>query len=226
MVRRTIGEPMTPALKDLSMYTQPMLFIPPEIELGLLEGTLKIFGSVVREADTGRIFKHLYDIVPSPERVEEAVKSMKLNPKIVVSVVAVTVAVGGAATFIVRKRRKRATLVAVDDLPKCVTDFEASLRAYVDAGRAGVLDAGIIEQFIVDLDEIKAFSEEGYEVKISLDDLVPLFGLVIAHTSKLAEAYDVELDDFDEQESDAEDRVVVSLRRHLEAQKTILAEAV
>lgn len=205
------------------MYTQPTLFIPPEIELGLLEGTLKLFGSIVRESDTGRIFKHLNDVVPSPEKVEDVVKSMKLNPKIVVSVVAVTVAVGGATTLIVRKRKKLARLVAVEDLPS-VTDFEASLRAYVDAGRTGDLDTEIVEKLIVDLDAIKAFSEGGHEVKISLDDLVPLFDLVIAHTPRLAEAYDVDLDDFDKQDDGPEDGVVMSLRRHLEAQKAILTD--
>lgn len=207
------------------MYTQPVLFIPPEIEFGLLEGTLKLFGSVVRESDTGRIFKHLNDIVPSSEKVEEAVKSMKLNPKIVVSVIAVTVAVGGATTYIVKKRKKQTKLVAVEDLPKCVTDFEASLRAYVDAGRTRSLNTNVVEKLILDLDAIKAFSEDGNEVKISLDDLVPLFDLVIDHTPRLAEAYDVHLDDFDLQEDDREDGVVVSLRRHLEVQKAILADA-
>lgn len=71
-----------------------------------------------------------------------------------------------------------------------------------------------------DLDAIKAFSNEGNEAKISLDDLVPLSDMVIAHTSRLAQAYNVEVADPDEQ-----DGVVVSLRRHLEAQKTILAVA-
>ena len=59
------------------MIDQPLLFVPPEIELGLLEGTLKLFGSVVREADTGRIYKHLTELVPSPEKAEEAVKNMQ-----------------------------------------------------------------------------------------------------------------------------------------------------
>ena len=209
------------------MYTQPMLAIPPEIQLGLLDGTLKLFGSVVRESDTGRIFKHLNDIVPSPEKIEEAVKGMKLNPKIVVSVVAVTVAVGGATTYLVKRRKKQAKPVAVQDLPECVTDFEASLRAYIDAGRAGALNTNIVEKLMLDLDAIKAFSEEGNEVKISLDDLVPLFDLVIAHTPRLAEAFEVRLDDFEdhEEDDDSEDGVVVSLRRHLKVQKAILANA-
>ena len=205
------------------MIDQPLLFVPPEIERGLLEGTLKLFGSVVREADTGRIYKHLTELVPSPEKAEEAVKSMKLNPKIVISVVAVAAVVGGGVTYLAKKR-KDSKLVPVEDLPECITNFDASLRTYIAAGREGALDAAIVARLLQDLDAIKAFSDEGNEVKISLDDLVPLFDMVIAHTSRLAEAYNVEVEDLNKQD-EAEDGVVVSLRRHLEAQKAILAEA-
>lgn len=205
------------------MIDQPLLLVPPEIELGLLEGTLKLFGSVVREADTGRIYKHLTELVPSPEEAQEAVKSMKLNPKVVISVVAVAAVVGGGVTYLV-KRRKDSKPVPVGDLPECITNFDAALREYIEAGREGALDAEIVERLLEDLDAIKAFSDEGNEVKISLDDLVPLFDMVIAHTSRLAEAYNVEVEDLDGQ-GDSEDGVVVSLRRHLEAQKAILAEA-
>lgn len=205
------------------MIEQPMLLVPNEIELGLLEGSLKLFGSVVREADTGRIYKHLTELAPSPEEVEEAVRSMKLNPKVVISVVAVVAAVGGSVTYLVKKR-KDSKLVPVEDLPECITNFDAALRAYIEAGREGALDAEIVEQLLTDLDAIEAFSQEGNEVKISLDDLLPMFNMVIAHTSRLAEAYDVKLEDIDEQ-ADSEDGVVVSLRRHLEAQKAILPEA-
>lgn len=205
------------------MIEQPLLFVPPEIEVGLLEGTLKLFGSVVREADTGRIYKHLTELVPSPEKAEEAVKSIKLNPKIVISVVAVAAVVGGGVTYLA-KRRKDAKLVPVEDLPECVTNFDASLRAYIEAGREGALDGEILERLLEDLDAIKAFSDGGNEVKISLDDLVPLFEMVIGHTARLAEAYNVEVEGLSD-ERDSEDGVVVSLRRHLEAQKAILAQA-
>ncbi|MBT9257386.1 hypothetical protein KMZ32_16805 [Phycicoccus sp. MAQZ13P-2] len=205
------------------MIEQPLLLVPPDIELGLLEGTLKLFGSVVREADTGRVYKHLTVLVPSPDKAEEAVRSIKLHPKVVISVVAVAAVVGSGVTYLVKKR-KGSRLVPVDALPECITNFDASLRAYIEAGREGALNAQIVERLLEDLDAIKAFSDEGHEVKISLGDLVPLFDMVIAHTPRLAEAYNVEVDDLDDQR-DSEDGVVVSLRRHLEAQKSILADA-
>lgn len=205
------------------MIDQPLLVVPPEIELGLLEGTLKLFGRVAREADTGRTYRHLTELVPSPETVEEAVKTMKLDPKVVISVVAVAAVVGGGITYLVKKR-KDSKLVPVETLPECMTNFDASLRAYIYAGREGALDAQIVERLLEDLDAIKMFSDEGNEVKISLDDLMPLFDMVTAHTSRLAEAHNVEVEDFDEQ-GDSEGGVVVSLPRHLEAQMVILAEA-
>jgi len=150
-------------------------------------------------------------------------RRMMLSPKVVISVVAVAAVVGGGVTYLV-KTRKDSKLVPVEDLPECITNFDASLRAYIAAGREGALDAQIVERLLEDLDAIKALSDEGNEVKISLDDLVPLFDMVIAHTSRLAEAYNVEVEDLNEQGA-SEDGVVVSLRRHLEAQKAILAEA-
>lgn len=178
---------------------------------------------MVREADPGRIYKHLTELVPSPEKAEEAFKNMKLNPRVVVSVVAVVAVAGGGATNLVKKR-KDSKPVPVEDLPECITNFVASLRAYIAAGREGALDARIVERLLEDLDAIKTFSDEGNEVKISLDDLVPLFDMVIAHTPRLAEAYNIEVEDLDEQD-DSDDGVVVFLRRHLQARKEILAEA-
>ena len=54
---------------------------------------------------------------------------------------------------------------------------------------------------------------------------MPLFDLVIAHTQRLAKAYDIHLDHLDVEGTDVEGGVVVSLRRHLEARKRILSEA-
>ncbi|MGX5691741.1 hypothetical protein ACWKWA_00995 [Dermacoccus abyssi] len=205
------------------MYTQPVLIIPPEIELGLVTGALKLFGGTVREADTGRIVKHLKSAVPSSQQVEQAAR--RLNAKIAVPVVAATVAVGGAATFLATKKRAKAARLAAESRPESVADFESSLRDYVEAGRTGALTADIVDRLITDLDALKAFSDSGNDVKISLDELVPLFDLVIAHTPRLAEAYDVDLQPITDPDEKSSDGVVVSLRRHLEAQKAILADA-
>jgi hypothetical protein len=205
------------------MYTQPLLDIPPEIEAGLMEGTLKLFGGVVREADTGQIVKHLKNAAPSSEQVEEAIK--KMNPKVVLTVVAVTAAVSGAAAYLWKKRGGATQLVVVESRPDCLVDFETSLRAYVESARTGTLAADVVDKLITDLDALKAYSEAGSDVTISFDELVPLFDLVIAHTSRLAAAYDVEGSQVDVQDDAPADGVVVTLRRHLEVQKNILENA-
>lgn len=73
---------------------------------------------------------------------------------------------------------------------------------------------------------VKALSGEETDVSISFDQLAPLFDLVIAHTPRLAKAFNVDLPDLGNataESSDVEDGVI-SLRRHLEAQKMILKE--
>lgn len=200
------------------MLTQPLLFVPPDIEAGLLDGSLKLFGSVVRDSDTGHIVKHLKNV----EQVENAVR--KSNPKVVVPVVACVVMLAGAATFMMRRRGK-AKEPARATRPECAVDFETFLRAYLEAGRAGALTTAIVDRLIVDLDAVRTFSEDGNDVKIPLDELVPLFDVVIAHTSTLADALHFELADLRDDELDDDTSVVISLRRNLEAQKAILEEA-
>ncbi|WP_344116824.1 hypothetical protein [Kribbella alba] len=77
------------------MITQPVLYVPPEIELRILAGKLFRSGSVVREVANGRIFKHLMEIAPEPQQVQEAMKGVKLNRKIVLPVVAIMAIMGG-----------------------------------------------------------------------------------------------------------------------------------
>jgi hypothetical protein len=100
-----------------------------------------------------------------------------------------------------------------------VVSFRASLKAYVDAGVEGCLDSDIVGQLVADLGAVEVYSSEG-AVVFTFDELMPFFELVTAHTPVLAKAYDVEFD-----EAAFEGGDVVSLRRHLEAQKRILDSA-
>lgn len=208
------------------MIVQPTLFVPPEIRAGLLDGSLTISGSIVRWAATGRIRNHLQPIeLPTPEATQAAVNRMPSGTR---TQYALAIAAGGAvlvggayALNCVLKKRAGASGLAAEDMPECVISFEASLRSYVKAGQTGTLNAEIVERLIGDLDAVKEFMEEGNTVLISLDKLVPLFDLVIAHTPRLAVAYNVDLKNLNGQDDDA-GGVVVNLRRHLEVQKSIL----
>lgn len=83
------------------------------------------------------------------------------------------------------------------------------------------LSPEIVERLASDLAAVQAYSEAGNVVSFTLDELLPLFEVVMAHTSILAKAFSVELT-LDDQDSD--EGVVVHLGRHLDAQARILAD--
>lgn len=211
------------------MYAQPVLHVPTEIQTLLLDGTLSRIGGVVRWSDSGRICAFLKEVdLPAPEVAPKALiarltSASKRQYALVIAGAGVVLLGGAFAASYVTKKQAAVRAVAAEEMPECVTNFETSLRAYVDAARAGALDAAVLDELIVDLDSVKAFMEDGNEVLISLDSLVPLFDLVIAHTAQLASAYGIDLREL--VEDDAEGGVIMPLRRHLQAQKTILAEA-
>lgn len=209
---------------------QPSLFVPDHIMEGLLSGEYFRKGSVVRNA-LGHIVAHLDEVPTSTEAAEQVAKRfMQINPRVALPIVLATAAVGAAGTaYVVIKKRKTAgeAAPAVDEvevieLPPSVTDFETSLRAYVEAGQQGNLEVDVVDQLIADLDAVKDYRDGGNPVTFSLDQLEPLFALVIGHTPTLAGAYSVELDPF---EGAPQDDVVIHLRRHLETQRGILQGA-
>ena len=208
-------------------------------------------GGVVREVGTGRLVELLSDAPDLGRAAEEAARSLnkarlskfdlakfeapKLDAKAVLAAGSVLlvagVAVGGYRWAMSRRKETVSPEPAeqmiaeivdatVDD-PTCLVAFRASLKAYVDAGTEGSLTADIIANLVADLDAVQAYTDDGNAIVFTLDELSPFFGLVTAHTPVLAAAYHVKLEEVDEAEED----VVVSLRRHLEAQKAILGGA-
>lgn len=205
---------------------QPTLIIEPEIAAGLLSGKFVRLGGTVRDAETGRIAKHLPEAGGPEKIVDEAVKRVRVNPWVIVPVLLVTAACAGARVYVLRKRKKAAvgSVVRAGSVgsPECVTNFEASLRAYVDVARVGMLDNVVVGRLITNLDALRAWVDDGNDVTFSFEQLEPLFSLVNGHTHALAKVYSVDLGDLD-REGDTE--TVVHLRQHLEAQKRILGGA-
>lgn len=209
---------------------QTNLLIPPAIAAGIASGELFLKGSVVRKVANGTIHM-LLDEVPEPVKVaqEAARRAARAHPKLMVPVVLATAAVGAGAALMIKKRQRDdgpdvLTDLAVD-VPPCVSNFEASLRAYVDAGRHGTLDAVTVDRLLADLDEVRAWADGGNAVEFSFEQLEPLFSLVIEHTAALARDYSVVPAGLEHQESGRDAGIVVQLRQHLEAQKKILGEA-
>lgn len=181
-------------------------------------------GSVVRRVVGSSIVKHLDEVPQAEEVVQEAARrAAKVNLKIAAPVIVVAAAAAGAAHFF--SKRKKTGRGAQDVAPDCVLAFEGSLRTYVEAGRNGTLDAGTVDRLIVNLDEVRAWTDGGNTVAFSFEQLEPLFRLVIEHTPALASAYSVPLPDVEVSGSKSDDGVVIQLRQHLEMQKKILDTA-
>lgn len=243
--------PSIEGMVDLPIIVQPRLQMSAATAAKIVAGRAYQVGGVVREVGTARLVELLDDAPDIDEVVEAAAKQLKRVrlPKFDISKVelprlnSVTaakaggvlllagVAVGGFAWVVGRRKSDEAQVpaeVVVEELvdatvedPKCLVDFRASLNTYVEAGADGVLTSEIIGTLMSDLDAVQAYSEKGNAVVFTLDELVPFFELITSHTRVLANAYEVEFDE----EEDATGDVVVSLRRHLEAQKKILSEA-
>ncbi|KRF28411.1 hypothetical protein ASG91_08105 [Phycicoccus sp. Soil802] len=228
---------------------QPNLILPLDIQARIDAGELYRIGGVVRDIATKQIAA-LLDEAPDLELVAEDVgkKLLKVSlPKFEVSklnlsqvdlkkaggVVAGAALLGIGISWGYAKWRRAAKwavpgdvkaeelVVASVEVPESMTNFGRSLEAYLTAAREARLSPEIIEQLASDLTAVQAYSEEGNAVSFTLDELLPFFEVVTAHTLNLATAYSVELDDLDDQDSD--EGVVLNLRRHLETQRQILA---
>lgn len=234
-------------LGDVPVFVQPVLQMKASTAAKIAAGTAYQIGGVVREVGTGRLVELLKDAASVEEAAKRSVgKAAEVSPKLGLSTIDLTkidiktagalgglVLLGGAAVggyMWVRQQKKTGEPTPAEKLandltddniedPKCLVSFRASLKAYVDAGTRGELTPEIVDKLVTDLGVVEEYSSQG-AVVFTFDELMPFFELVTAHTSRLAEAYDVELD-----EAPLEGGDVVSLRRHLEAQKTILSKA-
>ncbi|MCC9178619.1 hypothetical protein [Arthrobacter sp. zg-Y750] len=214
---------------------QPKLDVPAAIELGLLAGKYIREGSVVRDALSKQIVKHLKEVPDTVEIAEKAVGTaarLKWVPSkgaIVITAVAVTaVAVTGVVKHVVKKRAAQNV-----GLPECVRNFGASWDSYRAAIRDRRLDVEILDQFISDFDALLRYSEDegSLPLDLSTEQGASLANFVADYTAKLADANSVDLADLQkkarqqEMTQDPKHDVVVDLRRNLVVQRKIFGDA-
>lgn len=231
---------------------QPRLQMSAATAAKIAAGLAYQAGGVVREIGTERLVELLRE-APEMERAAEEVArrlktarlsswglskldAPKLDAKTGLAAGSVLLAAGvavGGYRWLVGRREGAASAEQIEaivgdieddatrEAPTCLTHFRTSLMAYVDAGTAGALTADVIESLVANLDAVQAYADDGNAIVFTLDELLPFFELVTAHSPVLAAAYDLPLDEEDE----ASEGVVVSLRRHLEMQKGILSGA-
>jgi hypothetical protein len=238
-------------MTDLPILIQPQLQMSAATAAKIAAGRAYRVGGVVREVGTERLVELLRE-APDMERAAEEVartlkrarlssvglsrfEAPKLDARTALAAGSVLLVAGvavGGYRWVTSRRKGAASaeeaelLVAVGedeagDDPACLVRFRTSLKTYVDAGTDGSLTPEIIGGLVADLDAVRAYAEDGNAIVFTLDELLPFFEVITAHTPVLAAAYDVPLAEDDE----AEDGVVVSLRRHLELQKGILSGA-
>jgi hypothetical protein len=234
-----------------SIIVQPRLQMSAATAAKIAAGTAYQDGGVVREVGTKRLVELLREAPELERVAEEVAQKLQaarlsasnlskfetpmLGTKSALAVGGVLLAAGAAVggyRWMMERRDGTASAEQVGSIardveddhprePSCLTDFRSSLAAYVDAGTAGVLTADVIQSLATNLDALQAYADGGNAIVFTLDELLPLFELVSAHTPVLAEAYGVTCDEADEAHAD----LVVSLRRHLEMQTGILREA-
>lgn len=204
------------------MTIQPTSFyIPPAIQAGLDAGVLHRFGGVVRN-NQGQIVKHLKELPITPEAQEAAAKKLVAALKDHKGVVVAGLALAGTAVggFVYLSTKKRRCAQA------SVERYDASLQTYLEALRAGTLDAEVVTQLMSDLDAVRALADKGIiTVDFATEPSATLVNLVVDYTKQLAEANGADLGALrDLKPTDGTDTVVY-LRRHLEAQRRIFTEA-
>lgn len=210
---------------------QPSIYLPPAIEVGLLAGTLIREGSVVRDAVSKQIVKHLKEVPDTGEAVEKVAsaaarfRGLPRKPVIITTVAVTAVAVTGVVVLQqVKKRAERNT-----SIPECVRTFGASWDNYPTAIHEKCLDVETIDQLISDFDAVMKYSEEhGATPDLSQGQGQSVVKFVAEYTNKLANANSMDLSNLREQAEAQEpgrNDTVVELRRNLRVQRKIFGDA-
>lgn len=197
----------------MGVPVQVVLDVPPDIAVGIASGALVRVGSVVRDANTGQIVKHLGEVRLPDKEAAKAVRAIaqralnatrgKVSAGIVV-VGAVAVAVGGKVAFGWWNSHCRAK------------DLNMALNAYLDAAKAGQMTVGRIDSLSA---AIEAARGGGLTDPVSIAEKV--VNLVEGYTTALAEANGAVWQA--EQSTDVEP--LVRLEHSLIEQRRILGEA-
>lgn len=192
-------------------------------------------GSVVRDAVSKQIVKHLNEVPDTGEIVQNVagatarLKWMPSNPAIIVTAVALAaVTVTGVVVHKVKKQAERNMA-----LPECLRNFGTSWDRYRAAIRDRRLDVEILDQFISDFDAVLRYSEDHGTISLdlSVEQGTSLADFVADYTSKLAAANSLDLADLQKEERQQEPTrdsghdAVVDLRRNLAVQRKIFGDA-
>lgn len=166
--------------------------IPAEIAAGLAAGTLKRFGSVVR--DGKGIIMHLKEVGQVDEKAGSIVKGLfeagAKSPGVIAIGIGVVAAVGGAAYYLGTRKQRDTKSPDIGTTER----YNASLVAYLEAITAGELDSKILKEFKTEVEALKNSTVNGeISVEYSHKWAEALNALLADYTRKLSEANSAEL---------------------------------
>ena len=193
--------------------------IPPEIQQGLLNGTLVRFGGIVRDS-AGHIVAHLKE-VPVPKADSELKKvstfmKKNKNPIIIISVTAAALAVAGFSYVIVKNKNKE------ENVPACIVNFNEAFTNYVNAIKEGNLTEETIDTLLKSIDELKQNEESGnITITIPVENSELLIDMIKSYTEKFAAANNYTFELNSEVNTDIE-----QIKRYLSIQKEVFQHSV
>lgn len=197
--------------------------IPADIMIKILTGEFRRIGSIVRYADgsqKGQIIKHLkpVDIAASEQAQNLGAKALQFakNNKKVLIIVGVGTGVAVGTYYIIKIHES-----------KVVTEFRASLKAYINSIRKGNLSIHEINNLMTSLEAFKTHKDfEKFSIKLYAEDLDLLVNRIYEYTMKLAKDNFEKITDEDFVIELSSDNAIINLQKYLKAQKRIFEEAV
>lgn len=189
-----------------------------DIATGLATGLYRRIGSVVRYAsgpNKGQIVKHLkpIDLKVNEQASGVGVRALEFlqGHKNEVKLAAVGSAAIGICVWGYSKLKNRE--------PKVLTDFRATLKAYIDAIRTGNMDIDKINDLMNALERLKKYKNyDRISIQLTAEDLETLVSHIYDYTIKLAEDNKVELSD---DELNLNSGAISNLLSYLKTQKII-----
>ena len=201
---------------------QEAFYIPEDIATGLAIGLYRRIGGVVRHAigpNKGQIVKHL-----KPIKLEVAEQAQGLGAKAIqfvqqhkkgVGIVAIGAAAVGIGAWGYNKWKNHE--------PRVLTEFRASLRAYINAIRSGDLDIKKVDALMKTLEALKSYKNfDKINIQLTAEDIEVLVGRIHEYTKKLASMNKVQLN---ARELDSDNGPIINLQSYLKAQRRILETA-
>lgn len=203
---------------------QESFYVPPEIEEGISNGTLKTANLVIRGVkgkSAGKVVKQLPQVAQKASQEAKSLSSrmvtlVRSNPKATVAWGLGAAAVAsGAGIYHWLSHRKQEAIKA----------FNAALSTYLDRVRHGELQISDIDNLLKAVDAISSDknSSKG-KVELPVDELAVLVQTIRDYTIDLATRNAVTVTDIDEN-SGQQPSDVVDLQKYLTVQKKIFEQA-